>query len=383
MKIFYDENMPYAEQFFAGFGELIPFAGRELTPEKIADADVLLVRSITKVNAKLLSLNKKLSFVGTATIGIDHIDQAYLASRHITFSSAPGCNAVSVAEYVLSALVILAERYLIDLSQLTIGIVGAGNTGTQLSKKLDALSMSYQLYDPPLEQAGDTRQFASFEQILQCDVISLHVPLTRVAEFPSYHLFNESVLAKLSDKQILINVCRGEVVDNKALLLMKRQGHQLKLIWDVWEDEPNILLDLIAYTDIASAHIAGYSLEGKSAGTELLYQALCQYLDVQPSKKLSEFLPKAAIEHLELAVDFDQKLLIQLVKLVYDVRRDDGIFREIMARQQISANNKTQSFDNIRKNYPIRREFSSLTITLSPVAKSDVPYRLGFTKPSK
>lgn len=391
MKILFDENMPYATRFFADFGktngsdpvELVPFVGRELTPEQVADADVLLVRSITKVNAELLKLNSKLTFVGTATIGVDHIDKAYLKSRNITFSSAPGCNAVSVAEYVLSSLVVLAERYLIDLSKLTVGIVGAGNTGTQLSKKLDALSINYKLCDPPLVQAGDLRQFSSMDEILQCDVISLHVPLITTGNYPTFHLFDKNALAKLSKDQILINACRGEVVDNKALLTIKQQGHGLKLVWDVWENEPDILTELIPHTEIATAHIAGYSLEGKSAGTEQLYQALCQYIDVQPSKQLKAFLPKAEITQVTLQQSFNQDLLIKLVKLVYDVRRDDGLFRE-----KILSNNGqlAQYFDALRKNYPTRREFSSLSVrlhhTLLSTANADVPHRLGFTKPT-
>jgi erythronate-4-phosphate dehydrogenase len=395
MKILYDENMPYAADFFADLSqtngsdsvELVPFVGRELTPEQVADADVLLVRSITKVNEKLLKLNNKLMFVGTATIGVDHIDQTYLNSRNIAFSSAPGCNAVSVAEYVLSSLVVLAERYLIDLSKLTIGIVGAGNTGTQLSKKLDALSINYKLCDPPLEQTNDPRQFFSIDEILQCDVISLHVPLVTTGNSPSYHLFDQKILAKLSDKQILINACRGEVVDNKALLAMKQQGHGLKLVWDVWENEPDLLTELIDFTEIATAHIAGYSLEGKSAGTEQLYQALCQHLDVQPSKHLKDFLPKAEVTQVTLQQLFNQDLLIKLVKLVYDVRRDDGLFRQII--DDNTRANKTllaQKFDALRKNYPTRREFSSLSVilhnTLLTTANADVPHQLGFTTPT-
>jgi len=391
MKILFDENMPYAAQFFADFGcsddavELVPFVGRELTAEQVADADVLLVRSITRVNKDLLALNNKLIFVGTATIGVDHVDQAYLASRNIAFSSAPGCNAVSVAEYVLSSLVVLAERYLIDLSKLTIGIVGAGNTGTQLSKKLDALSIHYKLCDPPLNKSGDVRQFYPLDEILQCDVISLHVPLVTAGNYSTYHLFDEETLAKLTNDHILINACRGEVVDNKSLLAMKQRGHGLKLVWDVWENEPNILTELIGFTEIASAHIAGYSLEGKSAGTEQLYQALCQHLDVQPSKQLEGFLPKAAITQVTLQQEFNQNVLNQLVKLVYDVRRDDGIFREKIAeikstREQGLNYNRAQNFDAIRKSYPIRREFSSLSVALAPSIQTDVPHQLGFTK---
>ncbi|WDE03578.1 4-phosphoerythronate dehydrogenase [Thalassomonas viridans] len=373
MKIYYDENMPFAREFFSGLGELVPFAGRELSQETAAEADVLLVRSITRVNQALLQSNKQIQFVGTATIGVDHIDQAYLNSRNISFSAAPGCNAVSVAEYVLSALVVLAERYLLDLSGLTVGIVGAGNTGTRLSEKLKALGIRYYLCDPLLAEQGDEREFVSLERVLSCDVISLHVPLTTAGQYPSYHLLNRERLTRLTDKQILINACRGEVVDNQALLELKQAGHGLKLVWDVWENEPDILMPLIDHTEIATAHIAGYSLEGKARGTEMLYLALCKQLKIKPKLTLSQFLPPASITHVEIKQHFDEIILNQLVKMVYDVRRDDGIFR-----QQLSC----QGFDMLRKNYPVRREFSAVTVALAEQASNnDVPHQLGFNFP--
>ncbi|NQY37872.1 MAG: 4-phosphoerythronate dehydrogenase [Alteromonadaceae bacterium] len=371
MKIYYDENMPFVDKFFSDLGDLFPFSGRNLTAKQIADADVLLVRSITQVNEELLCKNKKLAFVGTATIGIDHIDQNYLAGRNIPFYCAHGCNAISVAEYVLSALVVMAERYLLNLSSLTIGIIGAGNTGTQFSKKCDALGIKYLLCDPLLEKTIDKRNFASLEQTLKCDVISLHVPLTRQGECPTYHLIDESCLKDLRDDQILINACRGEVVDNQALLKIKQQGHGVKLILDVWENEPNVLIPLIEFADIATAHIAGYSLEGKARGTEMLYQALCKQLKIKPTLNLAQFLPTATINYVEIKQDFDEIILNQLVKMVYDVRRDDAIFR-----QQLIC----QGFDMIRKTYPTRREFSAISVSLQNTAKCDVPHRLGFNR---
>ncbi|MGB1262889.1 MAG: 4-phosphoerythronate dehydrogenase [Cognaticolwellia sp.] len=372
MNIFYDENMPFAAEFFADLGKLKPFSGRELAAADIRDADVLLVRSITKVNEDLLQNNRQLSFVGTATIGVDHIDQNYLASRQVSFHSAPGCNAVSVAEYVLSAMVVLAERYLLSLPELTVGIVGAGNTGTRLSEKLRALNINHVLCDPYLaKDAADKRDFVDLEQALSCDVVSLHVPLTTTGEHPTFHLLNAPRLAQFNDQQILINACRGEVIDNTALLTMKQAGHPLKLVLDVWENEPNILFDLIAHCEIATAHIAGYSLEGKARGTETLYRALCQQLGVVATKQLSDFLPTPAISNLEIKQAFDDILLNQLVKMVYDVRRDDAIFR-----QQITL----QGFDRIRKTYPTRREFSSITVSLDHTLSTDVPHQLGFNK---
>ncbi|REL36223.1 4-phosphoerythronate dehydrogenase [Thalassotalea euphylliae] len=364
MKIFFDENMPFAREFFSELGgeqhQLVPFKGRELNAQQLIDADVLLVRSITKVNEALLADAQQLKFVGTATIGVDHVDQKYLAERDIKFSSAPGCNAISVAEFVISSLVVLAERYQLSLSDKSVGIVGAGNTGSRLTEKLTALGIHYKLCDPLLADAGDNREFVSLDEALACDIVSLHVPLTRSGEHPTFHLLDEAKLHAFNEQQILINACRGEVIDNQALLALKQQGHGLTLVMDVWEGEPNVLTELIPFTDLASAHIAGYSLEGKARGTQMLYQAVCQMLQIEGNKQLADFLPKPNIGSVKLNTDgkrnqeFDEILLNQLVKMVYDVRRDDGIFRQQLSRF---------GFDHIRKNYPVRREFSSLAIS--------------------
>ncbi|MEY8214953.1 MAG: 4-phosphoerythronate dehydrogenase [Colwellia sp.] len=392
MKIYFDENMPFAKEFFSELcqlnnringkeqGELIPFSGRTLTAEQVADADVLLVRSITQVNEQLLHLNDKLSFVGSATIGTDHIDLNYLAKRNITFHSAPGCNAISVAEYVLSALVVLAERYLLNLSSLTVGIVGGGNTGTRLSEKLTALSIEHKICDPLLAEKqaqdkninpADKRSYVSLTEVLACDVISLHVPKVIGGEHATDKLINAENLALLREDQILISACRGDVIDNQALLALKMTGHGVKIVLDVWQGEPDVLEALIPYTEIATAHIAGYSLEGKARGSEMLYQALCQQLEITPKYQLADFLPSASIPAIDINQAFDQILLNQLVKMVYDVRRDDAIFR-----QQLFV----QGFDSLRKNYPVRREFSAVTVNLSSTTYSDVPHRLGFNK---
>ncbi|MCH2056330.1 MAG: 4-phosphoerythronate dehydrogenase [Thalassotalea sp.] len=374
MKILFDENMPFAREFFESIGgnknTLEAFNGRKLTAEQLVDADVLLVRSITKVNEVLLEKAKQLKFVGTATIGVDHIDQALLKARSIAFYSAPGCNAVSVAEYVISALVVLAERYLLTLKDKTVGIVGAGNTGSRLSEKLTALGITHKLCDPILAQSGDTRNFVSLDEALACDIISLHVPLTREGEHPTYHLLDETRLAVLSGEQILINACRGEVIDNHALLKLKQSGIQTKLVLDVWENEPNVLEPLVPFADIASAHIAGYSLEGKARGSEMLYRALCKTLAIEPELSLKQFLPTPAFDSVKINQDFDEILLKHVVKMVYDVRRDDAIFRQQLPRY---------GFDHIRKTYPARREFSSLACS-SENTELDALFQLGFER---
>ena len=186
-------------------------------------------------------------------------------------------------------------------------------------------------------------------------------------------LINKDNLAVLRNDQVLISACRGDVIDNHALLALKSSGHGLKVILDVWQGEPDVLTALIPYTEIATAHIAGYSLEGKARGSEMLYQALCKELKVAVKFQLKNFLPSASIPAIEINQEYSQILLNQLVKMVYDVRRDDAIFR-----QKLSV----QGFDHLRKNYPVRREFSAVTVTLSPNAESDVPHRLGFSKMS-
>lgn len=354
MRIVIDENMPVVEPLFAEFGELVRVPGRTMTAEQVAEADILLVRSVTKVNADLLSEAHRLKFVGTATIGTDHIDQTLLAERGIAFSSAPGCNRISVGEYVVSALLVLAERYQLSLAGMTIGIVGAGNTGTAVEQKARALGMHVCLCDPFLEAAGDPREFVSYETALSCDVVSFHVPLTRTGPHPTWHLLNEALIQTVSAEQFLINASRGEVWDNLALLARQHTSEPLRLVMDVWEQEPEILQELVPHTEIATPHIAGYSLEGKIRGTWMLYEAWCKHAGLPITKRWQDLLPVPAVDsvHVHSAVQATQ--IKQLVHLVYDVRRDDARFR--------AAHLSPAGFDAMRKHYEERREWSSLNI---------------------
>ena len=358
MNIFIDENIPYAEDFFADIGDITRFAGRELNAEQVSEADILLVRSITKVNQALLEQSSKLSFVGTATIGEDHIDKSLLSQKGITFTSAPGCNAISVAEYVISSLCVLAEKYDFDLIAKTVAIIGVGNIGKALQKKLTALGVSLLLCDPEREQTDE--DFVSLKYALShADVVTFHTPLTKSGNNPTYHLLNKDNLKLLKQDVCLINASRGEVIDNAALLdeIIRREKTEelaIKLVLDVWENEPTPLVELIEHTDIASAHIAGYSLEGKARGTEMLYQAVCQHLTLPVTKQLENMLPTPSVTHLKLNSEYPSgSQLKSAIHLVYDPRRDDALFRNFLA---------INGFDWLRKNYPIRREWSSLKL---------------------
>lgn len=361
MKFLIDENIPFADDFFADLGTIERFPGRELTPQQLIDADVLLVRSITKVNQALLSAAKKLKFVGTATIGEDHIDKPYLAANGVEFSSAPGCNANSVAEYVISSLFVLQERYNCNFAEKTIAIVGVGNIGKAVKSKLDALGIRYLLVDPIRESneyPEGNSPFVSLEQaIAEADIVTLHTPLTLDGEHPTMHLIDESKLSLLKPGAVLINACRGEVIDNHALLEhMQDENNETILVMDVWEGEPNPLPELIPLCDIASAHIAGYSLEGKSRGTEMLYHKVCDLFGLDKTKSLADMLPEAEIATHAISQAPDRvSELKSLVHMVYDVRRDDQLFRELLA---------LKGFDWLRKNYPVRREWSSLQVEI-------------------
>lgn len=364
MKIYADENMPYVKDFFAELGEVTLINGRTLTADQISDADVLLVRSVTKVNPQLLSKSPKLKFVGTATIGTDHIDQSYLQQRGIGFSSAPGCNAQSVVEYVLSSIYVLAEKYQWNLQQKTVGVVGVGNIGRALVKALEALSIKVLCCDPQRAAAEANFPHIPFEELLPAlDIVSFHVPLVKTGPDATVDLLNSRTLTLLKPDCAVINACRGEVTNNDALLTEAQwtetqSGHKRPLVLDVWANEPEPDLRLIPYTDIASAHIAGHSIEGKARGTEMLYQAFCQQLELSPAKTLAQVLPEPQISEVKINSNFGLLDVQNLTRLLYDVRRDDALFRFYMMQD-----NKTQGFDWLRKSYPPRREYSSVRLT--------------------
>jgi len=376
MNIFIDENIPHGEAFFKRFGDVHLFAGRTVTAEQIKNADVLLVRSITQVNESLLAQNKQIQFVGTATIGTDHIDLAHLEAQGIAFSSSPGCNKISVAEYILSALFVLSEKQQFNLMAKSVAIVGAGNTGTAVYHCLSAMGIQCLLYDPPLEKAGDPREFCTFEEVLNADIISLHVPKITSGQFKTVHLFNEHVLRSLRTEQILMNACRGEVIDNLALLKLASSGNAPTLVLDVWENEPNIDKRLLPYVEIATPHIAGYSLDGKVRGTEMLYYALCKHLNLAAIAKQSDFMVAENFSELTVKQPITVELLKSLVHLIYDVRRDDVLFRKKVE--------EVEGFDQMRKNYPERRELSTLTLSLPSSLKQTINLnQVGFTVKNK
>jgi len=369
MLIVADENIPLLDSFFGDIGEIRRVSGRSMSNEDVRDADIVLVRSVTRVNRELLE-GSRVRFVGTTTIGTDHVDLDWLEAAGIRFSAVPGCNANRVAEYVLSVLSLHAERRgLADWSQLSVGIVGVGNVGGELAHKLERLGFDVRLCDPPrADREEDDQEFVSLEEAMKCDVVSLHTPLTREGDHPTLHMIGHPELEALGANQLLINAGRGEVIDSSALLARLDQGNAPTVALDVWEQEPRIHPELVDRVWLATPHIAGYSLEGKVQGTEMIYQSLSQFLGLPVRKKAGQFLPEPALSKISFTSSADEEDAIRIaLRACYDPRPDDARLRNAMTG---SVEERGAAFDRLRRDYPVRRECSSLKIQLKGTSKS-------------
>lgn len=370
MKILVDENMPYARELFGRTGEVIAVPGRPVPAEALAEADALMVRSVTKVNEALLG-GKAIKFVGTATAGTDHIDEDFLTRAGIGFSAAPGCNAIAVVEYVFSALLMLAERDGFQLTDRTVGIVGVGNVGGRLQKRLEALGIKTLLCDPPRADRGEPGDFCSLETLVaQADVLTFHTPLYQDGPYQTLHMADEALLQALKPGTILINACRGPVVDNAALLRVLKQRRDLSVVLDVWEPEPDLNVELLEQVDIGTAHIAGYTLEGKARGTTQVFEAWTRFIGQAQQVALETLLPAPEFGRISLHGPLDQPTLKRLAHLVYDVRRDDAPLRKVAGQPG--------EFDRLRKQYLERREWSSLRVECDDADAATLLQKLGF-----
>ncbi|SFG20656.1 4-phosphoerythronate dehydrogenase [Neptunomonas qingdaonensis] len=392
LKIVADENIPALESMFgAGSASHIQIqrvAGREMSAAQLEDADVLLVRSITQVNQALLNNARRIKMVGTATIGTDHVDQAYLLDRGIPFFNAPGCNADAVVEYVLTVIHnILHDRKAV-LKDLTVGIIGVGNVGGRLYERLRLLGVKLLINDPPRQHseapcAGEPKEqskeqsgkksFVDLQTVLQqSDIICMHTPLVKEGLWPTQHLVREEELMALKPGAVLINAGRGPVIDNQALLACLQQRDDLTVVLDVWENEPRLEPALVERTLIATPHIAGYSYDGKLRGTHMLRCRFAEVFGLAQPKPLADYLPQALIHRVAVTNDV---AIHDLMNLVYDPFRDDRALRKTL-----SCHDQPQQFDLLRKNYPVRREFASMTVSgISDTDKANMLKNLGFT----
>jgi erythronate-4-phosphate dehydrogenase len=357
VQIVADENIPLLDQFFSEFGDIVRVPGRTMTAADVADADILIVRSVTQVNEQLLA-GSKVKFVGTATIGTDHIDLDYLEKAGIGFRSAPGCNAQAVVDYVLSALSVLVDSRGIAFTELSVGIVGLGNVGLLLRNRLEEMDVEVIGVDP-FKDPEDVGVLSSFEEALSADVVTFHTPMTKSGDHPTWHMLNAETLAKMKPDACLINAARGAVVDNAALLEHLKANDDFSAILDVWEGEPELNTELLDYCWLGTPHIAGYSLDGKMRGTEMVYHGVCEFFGLPIRCKLAQFLPEPGIKRVNFTEQAPvHQALRTAIRAAYEIRVDDGVLRSAMRRSK----NLRETFDRLRKEYPLRRDTPTLRV---------------------
>ena len=393
MKIVADANIPFVRECFSSAGEVEVLSGRDITSQTVANADALLVRSITAVNEELL-LGSAVRFVGTATIGFDHVDLAYLERNHIGFASAPGSNANSAAEYIIAALLEVGCRHNIQLEGKSIGVIGVGNVGSRVARKCEALGMNVRRNDPPLQRrvcsvpvraSGKKRltaslqtdpQYVPIETLYDCDFITIHTPLTREGIDKTFHLADAGFFSSLKPGGVFLNASRGAVMDSEALKAAIRVGRLQAVVLDVWEKEPNIDTGLLEMVDLGTPHIAGYSFDGKVAGMMMIYNSLCAHFHLRPKRQIEDFLPPPDVPRLEIETgeQSDEELLARAVERVYRIKRDDENLRQIVCQP---ADGHGRFFDDLRKHYPVRREFHNTIVSLNGPKESLLRKLLG------
>ena len=376
MKIVADANIPFVKEAFSEFGDVEVVSGRSISRETVADASMLLVRSVTPVGRELLE-GSSVKFVASATTGIDHVDAAYLAQNNIGFAYAPGANANSVAEYVIAAIILFAEKNSIDLAGKTLGIIGVGNVGGRLFSLANALGLRCLLNDPPKKKLTKSDFFRDLDTVLaQSDIVSLHVPLTSSGEFPTFHLAGSEFFSKIKKGTIFINSSRGNVVDEKALRSARRDRLD-GLIVDVWENEPAISLETLAMADFATPHVAGYSYDGKIHGTSMVYEAACAFHFKSKTWRAEKCIQEGAAQNLDL-----RKCPTPLAKAVgasCPIVDDDARLREALTMPD--EKKRAGHFDGLRAGYPQRLEFSHFSLQCSnetPRETIDIFRALGF-----
>ncbi len=371
-----DDMIPFAGEAFSRLGAVTLLPRRAMTREALRDADALIVRSGLTVNAELLD-NSRVRFVGTTTTGVDHIDQRYLAARNIGFAAALGCNAHSVAEYVLTALLVAARRHGLVLRGHTIGIIGVGRIGSLVARKTQALGMRPILHDPPLERTTGDPRYRPLDEALRADVLTLHVPLTVEGPDPTRHLIGSNELARMASSAILINTARGAVVDNEALRAALT-GHTIEgAVMDVWEGEPSINWELLRQVAVGTPHIAGHSFDGKVNGTVMIYHACCRFLGIPPTWQPATTFPPATDRALPLECDGSgkdlQTLAHDVTTTLYDIHGDHARMMDVLA---LPESMRPEAFDRLRHDYPRRRDFAASPIAIRH-AHRDILHNLG------
>ena len=368
MKIIADSQIPFVQEAFSNIGDVTLYEGREITSQLLLDADILVVRSVTPVNEKLLG-KSRIRFVATATSGIDHVDTVFLERNGIGFISAHGSNAQSVVEYILSSLFVLASQNEFDPFKKSVGIVGCGKVGSRLMSIFKTIGIHCLVNDPPLKDNTGSDIYKKLSEIINLDIVTLHVPLTDQGLYPTKNLVDEKILSTMKKDAVLINTSRGQVICEKALKEYIANNKDFLVVIDVWENEPEIWLDLLKRVAIGTPHIAGYSIDAKIKATEMIFAEACRYFDIKQNWSLEGNLPELGVQEVMIDSTLSDQEAIQMAVLShYDVRSDAASLRRVL---EIDRSKAGYYFDELRKNYPVRRSFSATTLNL-PTGRTDL-----------
>jgi erythronate-4-phosphate dehydrogenase len=349
MKVIVDKGIKSIQEIISllnGFDavELIFFSSSDIKNSNIKDADVLLVRSTVKVDELLLA-GTNIKLIGSATAGIDHIDTHYLKKNYIKWFYAPGCNASSVVNYVMSSICFLKDKGVFD-STSSVGIIGYGNIGKKLKKALDYFSIENLIYDPFL----NFEYLVDIEQIKNCNLITLHVPMTYKTEFPTYNMIDKFFLDDIQGKT-LINTSRGGVVDESELIKLQN----INYISDVWTDEPCPSNEVIEYALLATPHVAGHSTNGKINGTIMLIDFLQNHIEINnDQKKLNLEIMKNFITSKDAVKEVESKVHINNYIKEYDIKLESDSFKTAYINS--ITTNKKNTFEDARSKHLARKD---------------------------
>lgn len=359
MIVVVDSKNPFLADALSSFAEVRQLSTSAITSASLRDADAVVVRSETKVGPALLD-GTSIQFVGTATIGTDHVDLDYLARHGCGFAAAPGSNANSVAEYVAAALLETAARLQYSLNGRTLGVVGVGNVGSRVVRVARALGMHVLQNDPPLARATGNPVYVPLDALMEADVLTLHVPLTRTGDDPTFHLFDGKRLARMKRGSILMNTSRGPVVESQALSSALASGHLGGSTLDVWEGEPDVAPGLISQVMIATPHIAGYSFDGKVNAARMMFEAIAQHFRVNTEWPVPKEMPPPLTVRFALPAHGEsQEVIRAAVARCYSISEDDERFRSLVS---MPDELRRAEFRRQRSAYPTRREFHATRI---------------------
>jgi len=371
MKIVIDDKIPYIRGVLEPFAEVLYLPGNQTTAEVVRDADALITRTRTPCSRELLE-GSRVRLIATATIGFDHIDVHYCRRAGIAWINAPGCNAESVNQYLASALFSYARRRNSQLRGRTIGIVGVGQVGSRIARTSEILGLNVLLNDPPRERAEGSAEFVSLREISRCaDIISFHVPLNLEGPDRTWHMVDADFVAGLEQRPLLVNTCRGEVFDTGALHDALAADRLDGLILDCWEHEPGIDVGLLDRADFGTPHIAGYSRDGKARGTQVSVRAVSRFfeLGIDDWEPAGVEVPESPLIELDGSGQTEESILAAAVLATYEIEEDDAALRRNPDR-----------FEQLRGDYPVRREFDSYSIRASNVGADPLGKlrRMGF-----